>query len=130
MIKKKYKYFYGPVPSWRLGSSLGIDPISAKDKICSFDCVYCQIGKTTVHTKQRKVFVPTIDRNNELTMCHNFRVGSIVQYKNCQRIVKCVNFTYSGIDTVQLPGRRVAYTLNLGGRHKAVPFDQVTLIKI
>jgi len=57
MTKKQYKYIYGPVPSWRLGSSLGIDPLSAKDKICSFDCIYCQIGKTTIHTKKRKVFV-------------------------------------------------------------------------
>ena len=79
---------------------------------------------------ERKVFVPTVDRNNELTMCQNFRVGSIVQHKNCQRIVMCVNFTYSGIDTVQMPGRRVAFTLDLGGRFKAIPFDQVTLIKI
>ena len=59
MKKRQYKYIYGPVPSWRLGSSLGIDPISAKDKVCSFDCIYCQIGKTTIHTKERKVFVPT-----------------------------------------------------------------------
>jgi len=60
MNKKNYKYIYGPVPSWRLGSSLGIDPISfAKGKTCSFDCIYCQIGKTSIFSKQRKVFVPT-----------------------------------------------------------------------
>ncbi|MGB2660928.1 MAG: radical SAM protein [Candidatus Omnitrophota bacterium] len=59
MSKKKYKYIYGPVPSWRLGSSLGIDPISDKKKICSFDCIYCQLGKTKVHTKKRKIFIPT-----------------------------------------------------------------------
>ncbi len=59
MTKKKYKYIYGPVPSWRLGSSLGIDPISDEKKICSFDCIYCQLGKTRVHTKKRKVFIPT-----------------------------------------------------------------------
>jgi wyosine [tRNA(Phe)-imidazoG37] synthetase (radical SAM superfamily) len=37
---------YGPVPSWRLGKSLGIDPISTGGKTCSFDCIYCQIGRT------------------------------------------------------------------------------------
>ena len=58
MRKKKYKYIYGPVPSWRLGSSLGIDPISGKEKICSFDCVYCQLGNAGVRTKKRKVFIP------------------------------------------------------------------------
>ena len=38
---------YGPVPSWRLGNSLGVDLVEAPagyDKICSFDCVYCQLG--------------------------------------------------------------------------------------
>jgi len=36
---------YGPVASWRLGKSLGIDLIS-REKTCSFDCIYCQLGKT------------------------------------------------------------------------------------
>ena len=36
---------YGPVPSWRLGRSLGIDPI-LPPKTCTFDCIYCQLGKT------------------------------------------------------------------------------------
>ena len=58
MGKKKYKYIYGPVPSWRLGSSLGIDPISGRKKVCSFDCVYCQLGRTGVRTAERKIFVP------------------------------------------------------------------------
>jgi len=36
---------YGPVPSWRLGFSLGIDPLKPP-KTCTFDCIYCQLGKT------------------------------------------------------------------------------------
>ncbi len=58
MGKKKYRYIYGPVPSWRLGSSLGIDPISRAEKICSFNCIYCQLGKTAVKVKKREVFIP------------------------------------------------------------------------
>lgn len=50
------KPIYGPVPSWRLGRSLGIDPIMEK-KTCSFDCVYCQLGKTINKTSKRKIFV-------------------------------------------------------------------------
>ncbi len=50
------KAVYGPVPSWRLGRSLGIDPI-CKRKVCSFDCVYCQLGRTTEKTVERRVFV-------------------------------------------------------------------------
>jgi len=36
---------YGPVPSWRLGRSLGIDLLNTRRKTCSFNCVYCQLGK-------------------------------------------------------------------------------------
>ncbi len=54
----KYKYIYGPVPSWRLGSSLGVDPVSQKDKICTFGCVYCQLGPTKNYSTERKLFIP------------------------------------------------------------------------
>jgi len=37
---------YGPVPSWRLGRPLGIDLLNRKRKTCSFNCVYCQLGRT------------------------------------------------------------------------------------
>jgi len=58
---KRYalKYVYGPVSSWRLGASLGIDPLSQEEKICSFDCFYCQIGPTEVFSVERRVFVET-----------------------------------------------------------------------
>jgi len=49
---------YGPVPSWRLGRSLGIDLLSTKVKTCSFNCVYCQLGKTVNSLIERKEFVP------------------------------------------------------------------------
>ena len=51
------KTVYGPVPSWRLGRSLGVDPISSNQKICSFDCVYCQLGKTIKKRIRKKIFV-------------------------------------------------------------------------
>jgi len=56
---KKFKYVYGPVPSWRLGSSLGIDPLSQKIKVCTFNCIYCQLGKKVLYTDERKVYVET-----------------------------------------------------------------------
>lgn len=49
-------HIYGPVPSRRLGFSLGIDIIPYK--ICSFDCVYCQLGRTTNKTVKRDDYVP------------------------------------------------------------------------
>jgi len=66
MNNKKYKYIYGPVPSWRLGSSLGIDPVSKGRKICSFDCIYCQIGKTGLLTDERGIFIETRDIIDEV----------------------------------------------------------------
>ena len=45
---------FGPVPSRRLGLSLGIDVIP--HKTCTFDCVYCECGKTTDKTCERREF--------------------------------------------------------------------------
>ena len=56
---KKFKYIYGPVYSWRLGRSLGVDPLSQTDKTCTFDCSYCQIGETKIFHSGRKVFIST-----------------------------------------------------------------------
>ena len=53
------KYVYGPVASWRLGSSLGVDILSTAGKTCSFDCIYCQLGRTVNRTTERRVYVPT-----------------------------------------------------------------------
>ena len=49
---------YGPVASWRLGRSLGVDVLCI-DSICSFECVYCQLGKINRVTMERDVFVST-----------------------------------------------------------------------
>ncbi|OGI10317.1 MAG: hypothetical protein A3I68_07575 [Candidatus Melainabacteria bacterium RIFCSPLOWO2_02_FULL_35_15] len=49
---------YGPVNSWRAGSSLGIDLIM-DPSTCSFNCTYCQLGFIQRITKERKSFVPT-----------------------------------------------------------------------
>jgi len=47
-------HIYGPVPSRRLGLSLGIDIVPAK--ICTLDCVYCQIGRTRQTSTIRRAF--------------------------------------------------------------------------
>ncbi|MFO7838104.1 MAG: radical SAM protein [Desulfosalsimonadaceae bacterium] len=47
---------YGPVPSRRLGRSLGVDLVPYK--ICSYDCIYCQIGRTPKPTSERNPWVP------------------------------------------------------------------------
>ncbi|MDD5196578.1 MAG: radical SAM protein [Candidatus Omnitrophica bacterium] len=49
------KYLYGPVKSRRLGFSLGIS--LTPYKTCDFDCIYCQLGKTTNLTLERKEYI-------------------------------------------------------------------------
>ena len=46
---------YGPVPSRRLGRSLGVDLVPLK--VCPFDCIYCQLGRTTNKTLDRAEYV-------------------------------------------------------------------------
>ena len=57
---------YGPVSSWRLGKSLGVDLVSAKDKTCSFDCIYCQLGSTVHPLTERRQFVAIDQLKQEL----------------------------------------------------------------
>ncbi|UCF69670.1 MAG: radical SAM protein [candidate division WOR-3 bacterium] len=54
--KEKFLYLYGPVPSRRLGLSLGIDIVPHKN--CSYDCIYCQLGTTDYKTTSRKEYTP------------------------------------------------------------------------
>src|SRR4030043_1088255 len=61
-----YKYLFGPVPSRRLGISLGVDLVP--HKTCSLNCIYCECGKTTNLTDQRKEYVPLDEIVNELTI--------------------------------------------------------------
>lgn len=53
------KYLFGPAPSRRLGRSLGINIVPAK--ICSLDCLYCEVGKTKTTTIQRKPYYKASD---------------------------------------------------------------------
>ncbi len=59
MSDEKMVYVFGPVPSRRLGRSLGVDLIPPKT--CTLNCVYCQIGRTTELSIQRREFVPIGD---------------------------------------------------------------------
>ena len=50
-----YKHLFGPVPSRRLGMSLGIDLVP--HKVCSLNCIYCEVGRTTKLTTERREYV-------------------------------------------------------------------------
>ena len=58
------KYIFGPVPSRRLGRSLGVDLVPYKT--CSFDCIYCDLGRTTQKTTLRQSFASPEEIQREL----------------------------------------------------------------
>jgi len=68
------KTVYGPVPSRRLGRSLGVNPIPFKT--CDYSCVYCQLGRTSQMTNQRKDFFPPEKIINEITRVIEPEIGS------------------------------------------------------
>ena len=55
-VEGEKQHVYGPVSSRRLGRSLGVDLVPFK--VCSFNCTYCQLGRTTTLTCERREYVP------------------------------------------------------------------------
>ena len=51
------KHVFGPVPSRRLGQSLGIDPVPLKT--CNWNCIYCQLGRSKPLINERKSYFPS-----------------------------------------------------------------------
>jgi wyosine [tRNA(Phe)-imidazoG37] synthetase (radical SAM superfamily) len=51
-----FRYLFGPIPSRRLGISLGVDLVP--HKVCNLNCIYCESGNTSVHTNKRDDYIP------------------------------------------------------------------------
>lgn len=92
------KYVFGPVPSRRLGNSLGVDLLTFK--ACTFDCVYCQLGRTTEQTVERRRFVPSEEVIAEVRQA--LEAGAAVDY---------VTLSGSGEPTLSLDLGRVVRTI-------------------
>lgn len=84
-----YKFIFGPVPSRRLGMSLGVDLVPKK--VCSLDCVYCEVGKTTKLTLERKEYIKLDTIKEELT--HYFKNNPDSEY---------ITFSGSGEPTLNI----------------------------
>ena len=97
-----YRYLFGPVPSRRLGMSLGVDLVPRK--VCSLDCVYCEVGQTTKLTLERQEYISytkitqelshyfennpdpdyiTFSGSGEPTL--NSRIGDVIQFIKCNK---------------------------------------------
>jgi len=82
-----YKYLFGPVPSRRLGMSLGIDLVPKK--VCSLNCVYCEVGETTKLTLERKEYI-----------LYDNVVSELQQFMSCNPKVDYITFSGSGEPTL------------------------------
>jgi wyosine [tRNA(Phe)-imidazoG37] synthetase (radical SAM superfamily) len=83
------RFTFGPVPSRRLGFSLGVDLVPRKR--CSFDCIYCQVGKSANKEVERRNFFNPEDIVNE-----------IVSEVKRQRNIDVITFSGSGEPTLNL----------------------------
>ncbi len=64
LTRNKSSHIFGPVPSRRLGRSLGIDLVPYKT--CSYNCIYCQLGRTTNQTIERRAYLKASEIIEEL----------------------------------------------------------------
>ena len=71
------RYVYGPVPSWRLGCSLGIDPLGGSVKRCTFDCRYCQLGPTPPDPVRPEAWVSPADLEEELRTTRGLVIDTV-----------------------------------------------------
>ncbi|MFH1633527.1 MAG: radical SAM protein [Chloroflexota bacterium] len=72
------KYIFGPVPSRRLGQSLGIDTIPLKT--CNWNCINCQLGRTRPVTNERREYIPRDDILAELKQALNSHQPSEIDW--------------------------------------------------
>lgn len=113
------KYVYGPVPSRRLGFSLGISTVPYK--VCSLDCVYCQLKKTTEKTTQRKRY---IEEKEILEEVRNF-----FKHRSPKLKVDYVTFSGSGEPTLHKSiGRLIRGVKEIASLPVALLTNSTTLV--
>lgn len=114
------KYVYGPVRSRRLGNSLGISTVPYK--VCSFDCVYCQLKRTTQLTRRRKDYVRVKDIIDE--------VRSFFAHKPADTKIDYVTFSGSGEPTLHRSiGTLIRQVKKISGVPVAVITNSTTLLE-
>ncbi|MGM0444581.1 MAG: radical SAM protein, partial [Fibrobacterota bacterium] len=82
-----YKYLFGPIPSRRLGISLGVDMVP--HKVCTINCVYCECGETNCSTTTRQEYVPADTVIKELR-----------QFMQSSPELDCITFSGAGEPTL------------------------------
>lgn len=116
-----YKHLFGPVPSRRLGMSLGIDLIPKK--VCSLNCVYCEVGKTTNLKTERLEYVKydSVIAELEKFMSNNPKIdyftfsgsGEPTLNSSIGDVLKFIKVKYPKIKTAILTNGTLLYNKNL-----------------
>lgn len=132
-----YKHLFGPVPSRRLGMSLGVDLVP--HKVCSFDCIYCECGFTPKEYKE-KVKLPTrveVYRKLENKLQEMVEAGELPDVITfAGNGEPTLHPEFAGIidDTIELrdkitPNARIAVLANATMNHKESVFNALLKIK-
>lgn len=107
---KKASPVYGPVKSWRVGNSLGIDLLMLTST-CSFNCIYCQLGSIQNKTKQRQVFVP-IEKIEEDLKSVNFDEVDIITFSGSGEPTLALNIGHVIRRVKEISGKPVMVLTN------------------
>jgi wyosine [tRNA(Phe)-imidazoG37] synthetase (radical SAM superfamily) len=84
---------YGPVKSRRYGRSLGINLMPAKDKLCSFSCVYCQYGPTRRCTMNAALFAAELPQADDV-------ISAVEQAMKSETVFDFITFSGNGEPTL------------------------------
>jgi wyosine [tRNA(Phe)-imidazoG37] synthetase (radical SAM superfamily) len=110
MDSMENKCVYGPVDSWRLGRSLGIDVLCI-DSICSFACVYCQLGKINRITSEQGVFVETSKILEDLR-ASDWQIADVITFSGSGEPTLAANLGEAIAAIRELTGKPIAVLTN------------------
>ncbi|MDD3640954.1 MAG: radical SAM protein [Candidatus Caldatribacteriota bacterium] len=106
MENKESYIVFGPVPSRRLGKSLGVNNIPPK--ICTYSCVYCQVGKTLKMEAERSLFYDTTEVVREIE-------EEVKKFQQKNETIDYISFVPDGEPTLDLElGEKIRKLKHLG----------------
>ena len=135
MNSVKQTCIFGPIPSRRLGISLGMDLVPFKT--CSMDCIYCECGKTTDLTTERKEYFPTgraleqidaaLDRHPDIDYITFSGTGEPTLHSGIGVIIgRCKSMGFSGGEVAATNmNERVKKIFMVSGLQKLIRVDTV-----
>ena len=133
------KIIFGPVKSRRLGVSLGINLLPTNVKVCSFDCIYCECGRTPKKYEE-KAILPKRDEVRKkleetlIKMVADKQLPDVITFAGNGEPTLHPEFAEIIDDTIELrdkltPNARIAVLSNATMLHKKSVFNALLKIK-